>query len=170
MASLADLLPTFVEAAGGTPPADIDGRSFAGVLRGTKKDHRDRVFTTHSRDGKMNVYPIRSARSRDWKYIRNLNPGAEHTTHIDKAQPPSGRPYWLSWEERAKTDAAAAAVVERYHHRPAEELYDLRADPHEQRNLAADPAHAAALAGLRADLDAWMKSQGDEGLKSEREP
>ena len=168
MVSLADLLPTFLELAGGTPPETLDGRSFADVLRGKRAEHRDRIFTTHSRDRDMNVYPIRSARSRDWKYIRNLKPGAEHTTHIDKGNPASGRGYWTSWEERAKTDPAAAAVVERYHRRPAEELYDLRTDPHELKNLAADPAHAATLAGLRADLDAWMKSQGDEGLASER--
>ncbi|MEQ2005475.1 MAG: hypothetical protein ABMA26_01655, partial [Limisphaerales bacterium] len=34
-------------------------------------------------------------------------------------------------------------------------------DPTEQRNLAADPQHAAKLTALRADLNAWMKSQGD---------
>jgi hypothetical protein len=36
------------------------------------------------------------------------------------------------------------------------------------RNLAADPRHADRLKALRADLDAWMKDQGDEGLKTER--
>jgi len=167
MVSLADLLPTFIELAGGKPPEAIDGRSFAAVLRGKSAEHRNRIFTTHSRDGKMNVYPIRSARSREWKYIRNLKPDAEHTTHIDKAQPSSGRTYWDSWEQRAKSDPAAAAIVERYRRRPAEELYDLKADPLERRNLASDPAHAQTLAGLRAELDAWMRSQGDEGLPSE---
>jgi len=166
--SLADLLPTFVELAGGKPPETLDGRSFAAVLRGKTAEHRTRIFTTHSRDGKMNVYPIRSARSREWKYIRNLKPDADHTTHIDKGEPSSGRTYWESWEERGKSDPAAAAIVERYRRRPAEELYDLRTDPLERRNLASDPAHAATLAGLRADLDAWMKLQGDEGLPTER--
>jgi arylsulfatase A-like enzyme len=168
LVSLADLLPTFIEVAGGAAPGDVDGRSFAEILRGRKAEHRDRIFATHSRDGNMNVYPIRSARNPGWKYIRNLRPDAEHSTHIDKGQPPSGRPYWQSWVERAKTDPAAATVVERYRRRPAEELYDLAADPHERRNLAADPARAEVLAGLRADLDAWMKSQGDEGLGSEK--
>jgi arylsulfatase A-like enzyme len=45
--------------------------------------------------------------------------------------------------------------------RPKEELYDLRNDPHEQRNLAADPKHAKRLAQMRAQLEAWMKSQND---------
>ena len=79
-----------------------------------------------------------------------------------------GRNYWDSWVAKAKTDADAAAVVRRYHTRPAEELYDLMADPNELKNLAADPKHADRLKALRADLDAWMKDQSDEGLKTER--
>ena len=165
MLSLVDLLPTFIEIAGGAPPAGIDGRSFAAVLRGTKKDHRDRIFTTHTRDGNVNVYPIRSVRTREWKYVRNLFPDTEHTTHIDKMRARDKGGYITSWEERAKTDPAAKAVVDRYHRRPAEELYDLRADPHELKNLAADPAHAATLKSLRGELDAWMKEQGDPGEK-----
>jgi arylsulfatase A-like enzyme len=163
MLSLVDVLPTWIELAGGSPPADLDGRSIAGVLRGAKKVHRDRIFTTHTRDGNVNVYPIRSVRTRDWKYIRNLKPDAQHTTHIDKMRERDKGGYITSWEERAKTDPAAKAVVDRYYRRPAEELYDLRSDPHELRNLAADPAHAETLRTLRGELDAWMKDQGDPG-------
>lgn len=64
MVSWVDILPTLIEVAGGTPVAGIDGRSFAAVLRGRKTRHRDRVFTTHSADGKMNVYPMRSVRAK----------------------------------------------------------------------------------------------------------
>jgi uncharacterized sulfatase len=168
MVSWVDILPTCLEAAGGAPPATISGRSFLGVLRGERDAHRDEVFVSHSGDGEMNRYPLRAVRTRRWKYIRNLDPAAEHTTHIDRAQAVDGRDYWDSWVERAKVDATAAAVVRRYHHRPPEELYDLEVDPGERRNLAADPAHAPTLARLRADLDAWMEAQGDRGLATER--
>jgi uncharacterized sulfatase len=168
MVSWIDLLPTCLEAAGGKAPEGISGRSFLPVLRGEKTAHRDRVFATHSGDGNFNVYPIRAVRTRDWKYVRNLDPQAEHHTHVDKAAAGDGRDYWDSWAAKAKTDPAAAAVVHRYHTRPAEELYDLRVDPWELKNLAADPAHDAVRKTLRADLDAWMKAQGDEGLKTER--
>lgn len=169
MVSWIDLLPTCLEAAGGPAPPGIGGRSFLGVLRGDVRAHRDAVFVTHSGDGTMNQYPLRAVRDRRWKYIRNLDPGAEHHTHVDLGKAGSdGRSYWDSWAEAAKTDPAAAATVRRYHHRPAEELYDLDADPGERSNLAADPAHAATLARLRADLDGWMKAQGDAGLATER--
>ena len=68
-----------------------------------------------------------------------------------------------SWQDAARTNPAAAAVVGRYHERPGEELYDLRSDPLELRNLAREPAHATQLAALRAEVTAWMKANGDEG-------
>ena len=156
-----DLLPTLIEAAGGEVPAGIDGRSFLPVLRGQKTAHRDVIFATHSGDGRMNVYPIRALRTGDWKLILNLHPEFAYTTHIDKALAKDGGRYWLSWFEKAKTDPASAAIVKRYHERPAVELYDLKDDPFEQHNLAADPAQSARVQELRDQLMAWMRAQGD---------
>jgi arylsulfatase A-like enzyme len=44
---------------------------------------------------------------------------------------------------------------------------DLTADPHELRNLAADPAQARRLAQLRRELDAMMQAEGDEASAAE---
>ena len=161
MVSWIDILPTLVELAGGATPEAIDGRSFAAVLRGEQEEHRKRIFTTHSGDGNMNVYPTRSLRTSDWKYIVNLHPEFYFTTHVDRAA--KGEGYWQSWAERAKKTPAAAAKVKRYHERPREELYNLVADPHEQHNLAADPAHAERLAAMRQEVQQWMREQGDTG-------
>ncbi len=163
MVSWVDLLPTLVELAGGRPPAGIDGRSFAAVLRGTATTHRDRIFTTHSGDGDWNVYPIRAVRAGEWKYIRNLHPEFAFTTHIDLQGNLGQRAYFRTWEDAASRSPAAAALVKRYHGRPAEELYDLSRDPEEQHNLAGDPGQAARLASLRAEVDRWMQDQGDVG-------
>lgn len=165
--SLVDLLPTLIEAAGGRPLADIDGQSFMEVLRGEKSKFRELIFSSHSGDGKMNAYPIRSVRTERWKYIRNLRPDAEHHSHIDLGKPVDGREYWDSWVQLARTDSHAAKVVNRYLRRPAEELYDLGEDPLEEHNLREDPAHESELSQLRAKLSAWMKENGDEGLESE---
>lgn len=162
LVSWIDLLPTLVELAGGEPPRDLDGYSFADVLRGEAETHRAEIFATHSGDGDKNIYLSRAVRTGRWKYIRNLHPEHAFTTHIDFLIRPDAGIYWTSWVERAKTDPQARAIVDRYHRRPAEELYYLPADPHEQRNVAGDPANAAVLADLRLRLDAWMKRQGDQ--------
>ncbi len=158
-----DILPTFIDLAGGKAPADLDGTSFAALLLGPKTEHRDRIFTTHSGDGgKMNVYPIRSVRTKDWKYIRNLHPEAQHHSHITRAAAGDGLAYWRSWQAAAEQDPRTNALVARHSVRPAEELYDLTADPHELNNLAAMPAHHERLTSLRGELDAWMKAQNDK--------
>ncbi len=167
LVSWVDILPTCLEVARGSAPANVSGRSFLGVLHGESERHRDKVFASHSGDGSMNRYPIRSVRTGEWKYIRNLDPMSEHHTHVDKASGGDGRDYFSSWVERAQSDPAAAAIVARYHHRPAEELYHLGTDPWERHNLAAEPRQSAALINLRGELESWMKGQGDQGMATE---
>lgn len=162
MVSWPDLLPTLVAAAGGKPPADIDGRSFLPVLQGKSQQHRELIFTTHMNDNRMNVYPARAVRDERFKYIRNLHPEYAFTTHIDLVSANLGqRAFFATWEDAAEKDKQAAAILQRYHARPAEELYDLTADPHEARNMAAVSEHAATLSKLRSELDRWLKEQGD---------
>lgn len=165
MVSWIDILPTLVEVSGGHPSRDLDGRSFAPVLRGQTNSHRDRIFTTHSADGNMNVFPMRSIRTTEWKYILNLHPEFSFHTHIDLA-PTNNRPgywggYWNSWTSAAATNKQAAFLVKKYHARPAEELYDLKNDPFEVNNLAKDSKHSERLKILKAELEAWVHKQGD---------
>jgi arylsulfatase A-like enzyme len=51
--------------------------------------------------------------------------------------------------------------------RAAEELYDLRDDPYELKNLADDPAHQDALKELRRELDDWINRTDDQGRNPE---
>jgi hypothetical protein len=50
---------------------------------------------------------------------------------------------------------------------PAEELYDLKADPHEIRNLAGLPEHQKPLQRLRRVLEKWIKDSDDQGRELE---
>ena len=67
--SWVDLLPTIVDAAGGSVDEDLDGRSILPVLLGSETTHRDAIFAVHSGDGNFNVYPSRSMRTERFKYI-----------------------------------------------------------------------------------------------------
>lgn len=162
MVSWIDLLPTLLEVAGGVPRPDLDGRSFLPVLLRAAAQHRDAIYASHVNDNRMNVYPMRCVRTQRWKYIRNLRPDAAFTTHIDLVGGRLGqRDFFSEWEAAAKTDATAAVLLQRYHQRPAEELFDLQADPCEQRNLAAQPEHSDQLQALRSQLDQWLTDTGD---------
>ncbi len=156
-----DILPTLIDVAGGTPPADIDGKSFLPVLLGKTTAHREEIFTTHSGDGNNNVYPIRAVTTDDgWKYIRNIHPEYLYTSHVTTKQADTG--YWSSWEETAKISPAAAAIVKRYQQRPAEELYRIGNDPYELTNLVNDPQLASKVKELRSKLDRWIAQTQDQ--------
>jgi arylsulfatase A-like enzyme len=167
MISLADVLPTCIDAGGETPPGDMDGKSFLSVLTGERGIHRAVVFGTHTGNenggpGIANHCPARTVRTPTHRYILNLSPETIFTTHITGCKSgPHYLPHWNSWVERAKTDLGAKAIVDRYQHRPQEELYDLRKDPWEMKNLAGDLAHAELLDSLRKRLAEWGKAQGD---------
>ena len=169
MVSWVDILPTLIYLAGGKVPADIDGKSFAPVLLGKTKTHRDKIFTTNTGDKEMNIYPIRSVRMGKYKYIHNLRPDAYHTNHSDRLRSDGRGAYWHSWDEAAKTDSKAAAIVKRYHVRPEFEFFDLDKDPLELENLADHPEYKGKLARLRAALKTWTTAQGDE-LLPHRDP
>lgn len=172
-----DVPPTFIEAAGGDPEAidtgcvdvnghrGFDGRSFLGVLEGRSDHLRDYVFAQHTTvgiNGYKEPYPMRAVRDASYKLIRNLAPENEY--FIGGIH---GNAIYQSWQRDADSDAVFKLRFDFLAHRPAEELYDLEADPFEMKNLAADPDLAAIKARLGAQLDAWMAQQGDEGMATE---
>jgi uncharacterized sulfatase len=128
LASLIDLPPTLLAAAGVTPPPTHRGRPLQPLAEGTAADWPQEVFLQISED-----HIGRAIRTPRWKY---------------EVAVPSDRPW-------AGVDAPAADV---YHEAY---LYDLEADPHERRNLVADPAFAAVRAELRAVLLRRLAGAGE---------
>ena len=165
MVEYVDIVPTFVEAAGGTPDPVLDGRSILPVLRGESDQHKDYVYGIQTTRGTINCpehFGIRSVRSGKYKLIVNLTPETKFTNACTQS------PEFSSWVAKARAgDPDAAEKVRRYHHRPPIELYDVTEDWYEWNNLADDPAHAEVVQELKDKLDAWMKSQGDLGQATE---
>ena len=166
LSSYVDVVPTFIEAAGGKPVSGVDGRSFMGVLEGKTTKHLEYVFAQSTSLGVKGVstpYGIRCVRDDRFKYILNLN----HENEFPCSRAAHGAA--SSWVLKAKTDADARERLNRFLHRPEVELYDLKNDPWEQKNIADDPANRKTLARLRKELDSWMREQGDLGVQTELE-
>ncbi len=162
MVSWIDILPTLIDIAGGDVPRNLDGSSFARVLRGKVTSHRQRIFATHSGGRMMNVYLSRSIRTDRYKLIWNPHPEFAFTTHIDLLLRETSGDYFKQWTERAKTDKRAAQVVASHHGRPEYELFDLRNDPHEQENLAGKANVKEVQDDLVEELKTWIKAQNDQ--------
>jgi len=62
MIQYVDVVPTLIEAAGGIPPKELDGRSFLKVLKGEKDEHNNVAYGVHTTRGIINgtyCYTIR---------------------------------------------------------------------------------------------------------------
>ena len=166
LVQMADVVPTLIDAAGGDPKAQgLDGSSFLGVLTGEQDEHREYVYTMHNNVPEGKPYPIRSIISRDYHYLWNLTPEASYQNHYDMVVHREwGYAWWpLRKEAAAAGDEHAQALLDKYHNRPEEELYRVANDPFEMENLADDPELAGIKEKLRAELQLWMKAQGDPG-------
>jgi uncharacterized sulfatase len=160
--SYVDVVPTWIELAGGAPESlDLDGASFAEVLRNTTEHNHDVVFATHTTRGIYNgseAFATRAATDGEWLYIRNLHSEETFQNMVTKRDN-----IFRSW--KGVETQFAQDRVRGYQQRAAEELYDLKTDPwclNNQFGQADDQ-------GLPAKLDAWMKQQGDQGDATERE-
>ena len=164
-----DLLPTWIELAGGQPAPEIEGEGMLDVLLNARSEHREVVYGIQTSVGivaNLEPYPIRSIRNDRYKLIWNLAHENRFTNIVTEN---NNGGFFESWRDRAAADARARVLVERYQHRPEFEFFDLQTDPHELTNVADRPEHEERIAALRTLLEAWMEDQGDEGLATENE-
>jgi len=177
--SLQDLAPTFLEAAGLTPPAAMTGRSLLHILvsdsAGRIDPARDHILTGKERHAWVRKgglgYPCRAIRTRDFLYIRNFKPdrwpagdpvaGGEpyypNRGYGDIDDSPS-KTYMMEHREEPDVRRLFELTFEK---RPAEELYDLQKDPNQLHNVAADPAYGDIRGKLASTLMAELRATGD---------
>jgi len=132
------------------------GRSFLSILEQEHPEGWDEVYLSHTFHEITTYYPMRAVRTDRYKYILNLAHGLPYPFASDLYASPT----WQGVLRRGDKMYGGRAV-EAFIHRPRHELYDLKADPWETKNLADDPAHAEILAELKAKLKKWQKKTKD---------
>ena len=155
-----DLAAASLTLAGIELPAWMQGQDFlgAGALP------RAELFTMRDRRDET-VDRIRALRTQRFKYIRNFYP--ERPWNQFNAYKKYRYPVLTLMEvmhEKGQLNPEQARFFAPQ--RPAEELYDLQADPFEVHSLAAVPAYADTLALLRQRLNTWL-AQTDRGTYPE---
>lgn len=160
-----DIVPTFIDIAGGKPLAKVDGESFKQVLTGKMKTHKKYTFslqTTRGINAGSPYYGIRSVYDGRYRYIVNLTPEATFRNVFTNA------PLFKEWKRVGETDKHAKAMTTKYQHRPAIELYDVKNDPYCMMNLAESVKdYSGIISRLDKELKQWMKDCGDEGQATE---
>lgn len=183
MVSWIDFLPTFLDWAGlksnasqeqggyvtpGSGMAAISsskspprrGRSFLGILRESERlpssQWQHRVFGSHTFHELQNYWPTRVLRTPRYKYHRNIAHQLPFPFATDLYAS-------MSWEGMRNVEEPRIGnrKLAAYLSRPAEELFDLEADPDELNNLATSPAHSQLLTDLRHELETWQQQTRD---------
>ncbi len=160
-ATLADLAPTFLEAAGVAVPKQMTGKSLLSTYR--------RQFVYLERERHANVrkgdigYPVRGILTDKYLYLRNLEPNRW----------PAGDPefYWAVGPYGDVDDSLTKRLLLEtkpqpyfdlcFAKRPAEELYDLSLDPDQVKNLAADAGYRKVKDQLAARVQRNMRESDD---------
>jgi N-sulfoglucosamine sulfohydrolase len=156
LVSWVDVLPTILDWTGAKPAYPLPGRSFLPVLNPEHADAWDVVYGSQQLHEITMYYPMRMIRTRRHKYILNLASKLD----FPMAQDLYGS---LTWQGvlRRGSKFLGQRSIESYVRRPREELYDLKSDPHELKNVAGEPAYAPILSDLRARLRSWQEKTSD---------
>jgi N-sulfoglucosamine sulfohydrolase len=157
-----DLAPTILAFAGVKPPGrpyPALGRSLLPILDHVQPRGWDEIYQSHSFHEVTMYYPMRSIRTRKFRYILNL----AHELPYPFASDLFDSPTWQASLKRHDRQYGSRSVEE-YVHRPRQELYDVEADPRELVNLAGQSGYAKVLAELQETLLAWQTRTGDPWL------
>lgn len=161
--TLLDLTATALDSAGvDLTSARLDGTP----LFGPKHIKREHAFVARDRCD-MTLDRIRAVRTVQYKYIRNYMPERPYTQHndyIERSYPTLG----VMKKLHAEGKLNATQQLFMAPRKPAEELYDIEADPHEVRNLIQSPRHRQPLAELRGAMDEWLEKIDDQGRFPEK--
>ena len=145
LSSHTDIMPTLCELLEIDPPAGINGVSQLAQLTGTAEP-RKYCLSEVSYDNTDAA--VRAIRTKDYKLLLNFNPGLPVATGHSFTRLVGGEILTPIYGNP----------------RPFEELYDLKADPCELTNLAANPDFAEVKATLKAELLRRLAADGDEIL------
>ena len=162
LVSFVDLAPTMLSLCGIEPPETMQGKAFLGKFAAPPRKY---LFGYRGRmDERYDL--IRTVTDGRFVYVRNFMPHKPLGQYIDYMfQTPTTK----VWYERFQRGELNDVQSRFWQKKPAEELYDLDADPDETRNLASDPKFAEVRSRLSRVLRAWMLEVRDVGLLPEGE-
>ena len=138
-----DLMPTFLELAGASVPADLPGRSLRPLFSGQSAPWRPWLATEYTTHEPRSLNPQRSIRDARYKLTLTLlkDPAFPWPEEISLAE-------YQQIQKRAATGEYL-------------ELYDLQSDPHEFQNLAGRPELKAEQDRLFKTLHEWRVQTRD---------
>lgn len=158
--SFVDFAPTVLSLAGIRPPDYMQGKPFLGAMKASSEPY---AFSVRGRmDERMDM--IRSVRDKQYRYIRNYMPHKIYGQYLEYLwKAPSMESWEKAWQQGTLNETQSAF----WKTKPAEELYDVKADPHNVNNLAGEAQYRDVMDAFRKTLRDWIISSRDVGFVPE---
>jgi arylsulfatase A-like enzyme len=161
--SVVDFAPTVLSLAGVKIPDYMQGRAFAGAAKAAPNEF---VFLTRDRmDERYDL--MRSVTDGRWLYIHNYRPDLPYVQPLQYKFQARG---YQSWARVARQGKLTVDTARFWGEKPAEELYDLQADPDNVINLVKDGTHRSTLERMRKALRQKIIAANDNGFLPEGSP
>lgn len=158
-----DLLPTILEMAGTSIQEDLPGKSVYPLIQDKNaSNNRDYLFADGNGSSVLLYYPRRSVRGKRFKLIHNLLHEKENPKYHFYETHKNG--HFDGGTEEAEILNSSNEVIEAYkvwRNPPQYELYDLKNDPYEFKNLSNNPEYKETLDRLVTELERWQKETKD---------
>jgi N-sulfoglucosamine sulfohydrolase len=194
---LPDLAATFLDAGGVERPKEMTAKSLMPVLKSEKSGQVDpeRTWVITGRERHVESaregfvpYPHRALRTQEYLYILNFEPDrwpmgdpyqlegdktpdlkllADDTRITLKDMDASPTKAWLIGQRKDPQWKRHYDIA--FAKRPREELFDLKSDPHQVKNVAGDPAYAEEKNNLNKRLMDELTRTGDPRVTGDRQ-
>jgi len=158
LVTFVDFAPTVLSLAGIPIPEYMQqGQAFLGEQEAAPRKY------AYSFRGRMDerIDMVRSVRDKQYRYIRNYLPHKIYGQYLEYLwRAPSMR----SWEAAYQAGELNETQSKFWQEKPAEELYDVKADPHNVHNLAQEPKYVEVLGRMREANREWLLETKDVGF------
>ncbi len=161
MVSAVDLLPTLKDLLNLQGTADMDGRSFAPLLKGESQSDREFVLKEYNENAGGSRDPMRAIQTKTHLYV--FNPWSDGSRVMATAT--TGTSTYRRMKELAETNTAIQERHDLYQHRVVEELYNVVDDPNCLVNLVDHATAAPILNELRQTLDDQLVRYDDDFIE-----
>jgi arylsulfatase A-like enzyme len=160
-----DFAPTILQAAGLEPAGTMTGESFLDILKsgksGTIDPSRNTMLVGKERHdlGRPHDwgFPVRAIRTKEFLYLRNFEPDRWPAGNPETNYPNC---------DNSPTKELITSRFDEYYRlafgkRPPEELYSVKDDPENVKNLVSDPKFQEIKRKLRENMEERLRGEGD---------
>lgn len=172
MVSLLDIVPTVLDWYGISYPSytvlgndvKLTGKSVLPLLNKETSAGWDTIFASHNLHEVTMYYPMRVVRNKAFKLIHNLNYKMPFPIDQDFFVSPTYQDLLNRTQEGKPTKWFR--TLDQYYYRDQWELYDLKTDPKELKNLFGKPDYQGVVKELQGKLQVWQNITYDPWICS----